>query len=176
MLKAIETTYRGYRFRSRLEARWAVCFDALAIKWEYEKEGFETDAGYYLPDFWLPAYGIWIEIKGKLPSDEELRKVQLLANEDASAILIAGTPGDETVYLWDGKQYLITDNNIPSFLVWCDMHCRTFRNADHVESFINVCPVIRRAYDTARAARFEHGEQPVVNPVFSIIRSRVKVR
>ena len=27
--KAIETRYAGHRFRSRLEARWAVFFDAL---------------------------------------------------------------------------------------------------------------------------------------------------
>jgi hypothetical protein len=29
-VKAIETQYNGYRFRSRLEARWAVFFDARA--------------------------------------------------------------------------------------------------------------------------------------------------
>jgi hypothetical protein len=27
-IQAIETVYRGHRFRSRLEARWAVFFDA----------------------------------------------------------------------------------------------------------------------------------------------------
>jgi ribosomal protein S27AE len=52
MIKAIETTYKGYRFRSRLEARWAVFFDAIGIKWEYEPEGFELANGTrYLPDF-----------------------------------------------------------------------------------------------------------------------------
>ena len=30
-IKAIETYYKGYRFRSRLEARWAVFFDAAGI-------------------------------------------------------------------------------------------------------------------------------------------------
>jgi hypothetical protein len=30
---AIPTRYKGYHFRSRLEARWAVFFDALGIKW-----------------------------------------------------------------------------------------------------------------------------------------------
>lgn len=30
-MKAIETRYKGYRFRSRLEARWAVFFDALGL-------------------------------------------------------------------------------------------------------------------------------------------------
>jgi hypothetical protein len=51
-IKAIETVYKGYRFRSRLEARWAVFFDTLGIEWVYEPEGFETTDGYrYLPDF-----------------------------------------------------------------------------------------------------------------------------
>ena len=37
-LKPIPTVYKGYRFRSRLEARWAVFFDACGAKWEYEPE------------------------------------------------------------------------------------------------------------------------------------------
>ncbi len=69
-LKPIETHYKGYRFRSRLEARWAVFFDALGIKWEYEKEGFCLDGvGYYLPDFWLSHLGVWAEVK---PEDNTL--------------------------------------------------------------------------------------------------------
>lgn len=64
VLKAIETRYKGYRFRSRLEARWAVFFDALGIEWEYEKEGYDLgEAGWYLPDFWLPQTNTWVEIK-----------------------------------------------------------------------------------------------------------------
>ena len=64
MIKAIETRYKGYRFRSRLEARWAVFFDALGIEWEYEKEGYDLgEAGWYLPDFWLPSLKLYIEIK-----------------------------------------------------------------------------------------------------------------
>ena len=35
---ALPTKYAGIQFRSRLEARWAVFFDALKIKWEYEPE------------------------------------------------------------------------------------------------------------------------------------------
>ena len=30
-IKPIETHYKGYRFRSRLEARWAVFFDAAKL-------------------------------------------------------------------------------------------------------------------------------------------------
>ena len=54
MIKAIETQYKGYRFRSRLEARWAVVFDALDLEWVYEPEGYDLGGGVkYLPDFSL---------------------------------------------------------------------------------------------------------------------------
>ena len=42
-IKAIETEYDGHRFRSRLEARWAVFFNAIGLTYEYEIEGFEMD-------------------------------------------------------------------------------------------------------------------------------------
>lgn len=41
------TTYRGTRFRSRLEARWAAFFDLLAWRWEYEP----FDLYGWVPDF-----------------------------------------------------------------------------------------------------------------------------
>ncbi len=34
--KAKETYYDGYRFRSRLEARWAVFFNNIGLEYEYE--------------------------------------------------------------------------------------------------------------------------------------------
>ena len=57
-IKAIETVYNGYRFRSRLEARWAVFFDALGVEYEYEPQGFVLPSGkHYLPDFKIKCYG-----------------------------------------------------------------------------------------------------------------------
>ena len=71
-IKPIQTRYKGYHFRSRLEARYAVFFDALGIKWEYEKEGYDLgEHGYYLPDFFLPDYNRYVEIKPTLPDLEE---------------------------------------------------------------------------------------------------------
>jgi hypothetical protein len=64
VIGAIETEYKGYLFRSRLEARWAVFFDELAIDWKYEQEGYEVDGHRYLPDFWLPEEEVWVEVKG----------------------------------------------------------------------------------------------------------------
>lgn len=64
-IKAIETKYKGYRFRSRLEARWAVFFDHLGIDWRYEEQGYDLGPklGWYLPDFYLPKFKEWVEIK-----------------------------------------------------------------------------------------------------------------
>lgn len=88
LIKAIETTYAGYRFRSRLEARWAVFFDAMGIAWQYEKQGYElrdrlgvlgtADPIYYLPDFWLPEFNLHAEVKGSL-TDYELAHTLTLA-------------------------------------------------------------------------------------------------
>lgn len=63
MISSIETKYKGVRFRSRLEARWGMFFDAFHLDWRYEHEGFKLPSGYYLPDFWIPEIQTWIEIK-----------------------------------------------------------------------------------------------------------------
>lgn len=76
-IKAIETIYNGYRFRSRLEARWAVFFDEIGIKYEYEKEGYDLGKlGWYLPDFWLPEYELFVEIKPFKERDAALKARQ----------------------------------------------------------------------------------------------------
>jgi hypothetical protein len=90
-LKPIETYYNGYRFRSRLEARWAVFFDALGVKYEYEPEGFFLPSGkMYLPDFRVKCYGkrgeihktpfdLYIEVKGFM-TQEDAEKINEFAN------------------------------------------------------------------------------------------------
>jgi hypothetical protein len=40
-VKPKETKYKGYRFRSRHETKWAVFFDTLGLRWLYEPEGFD---------------------------------------------------------------------------------------------------------------------------------------
>lgn len=70
-MQPIETHYAGHRFRSRLEARWAVFFDTLGLTWEYEPQGFVIGGGYletnpYLPDFYLRDERLWVEVKGQL--------------------------------------------------------------------------------------------------------------
>ena len=85
-IKAIQTEYKGYLFRSRLEARWAVFFDACGVDWEYEPEGYDLGNGlYYLPDFLLHGVtvnhgyfekncDIYVEVKGQM-NDADAEKI-----------------------------------------------------------------------------------------------------
>lgn len=62
-MKAIETRYRGYRFRSRLEARWAVFFQNMGWRWRYEHQGYEI--GWDEPRLaWLPDFEVEIPMAG----------------------------------------------------------------------------------------------------------------
>ena len=108
-MEAIQTFYKGYHFRSRLEARWAKFFDILGIKWVYEPEGFKHRDTWYLPDFWVkypdedqypypigkpPERGVYVEIKGQQPTKAELDKCFLLAKYSHHwVIMIAGSCG-----------------------------------------------------------------------------------
>lgn len=93
MIKNIETEYKGIKFRSRLEARWAAFFDELQIHYQYEVEGFNIDGTWYVPDFYLPDYSCWVEIKPngfKWWKDEKIKKFSKQVDE--KYILVSGAP------------------------------------------------------------------------------------
>lgn len=102
-MKVIETFYNGYRFRSRLEARWAVFFNSLKIKYEYEPEGFVLADGIcYLPDFYLPQLGVYVEVKAsfQMITEEDIIKIDSFSmQEDGQLLLIVGSPESQTMYL-----------------------------------------------------------------------------
>lgn len=96
---AIETHYNGYRFRSRLEARWAVFFDSLGVRYEYEREGFTLPTAPYLPDFFLPLVrnGLWCEIKPspcEEPDRAEALMRELTALTQKDGVVLYGDPVD----------------------------------------------------------------------------------
>ena len=77
-MQAIETEWRGFNFRSRLEARYAVMFEKMGMDWRYEIQGFDLgDDRPYLPDFWLPELELYVEIKGT-SIDDETRATQVV--------------------------------------------------------------------------------------------------
>lgn len=132
-IKAIETVYKGYRFRSRLEARWAVFFDALGVEWEYEKEGFEFEGIRYLPDFYLPQNKAWVEIKPEDPDHDVLYKCHRLSvNLDSPVVLICGHPNSEhTDYAANNFDEYICKNKMHVFYgeAW-NMELPPFRISD----------------------------------------------
>lgn len=102
MIKAIDTQYKGYKFRSRLEARVAVFLDALDASWEYEPEGYVLPInGNYLPDFLVYSFpkatrAFWLEVKGRSPSKREIYKLRELCVETGvPGMFFIGSTGSE---------------------------------------------------------------------------------
>lgn len=189
-IKPIETYYNGYRFRSRLEARWAVFFDSLKIPWVYEPEGLEINNNiHYLPDFYLPDCNQFFEVKGIMTPTDNI-KILALINAGYS-VTIGREDGKFTACDYWGKE----DNGTESFdlctgsdslLCHCNacgkywfmgsngiytcQCCGTYDGDHHfdvVMEYYNYRSSAgkveggdTRLWDVARQARFEHGEIP----------------
>ena len=174
-IKPIETVYNGYRFRSRLEARWAVFFDALGIKYEYEPEGYTLQDGTkYLPDFmiyvrhrsyedeWEPVFA---EVKGVM-GDNDAHKIELLSK--AHPVIVLGQlPADDDEYLkiyhedcrFHSYIFMDGDDYCAFFSIYNGVPC--IAGSDH-EQFDGGTSM-NKALLKARYARFEHGETPVAH-------------
>ena len=167
-MKAIETRYDGKRFRSRIEARWAVFFNRMGIEYDYEPEGFElAENCRYLPDFLLkdPEGGnLWVEIKGACPKIEELVKIMILSKESDIPFVLFFNGLERIRYV---------DINNFSFFHRADLGIEIEKNNDIFslndegelhDYFLSKgigassCPL--RALQDAKSARFEHGEKP----------------
>ena len=176
-MKAIETKYKGYRFRSRLEAKWAVFFETLGIKWEYEKEGFEFDKGLkYLPDFWLPSFDMWVEVKPVPLSFREYKKCIRLSRESGkNVLLLVGIP-EAKPYRYISflekpeDDFSLSSGNFPgiSRSVWDDViltrenhggaYWSTGYGFKYPENYDWGYDDLKNAVNAARSSRFEFGE------------------
>lgn len=102
-IKAIETKYKGYKFRSRLEARWAVFFDNCNADWEYEPEGYDLGNGiYYLPDFLIHNVDgrvggdLYVEVKGQM-TEEDAKKIKEFSKHKPILVLTEIPKGEEMI-------------------------------------------------------------------------------
>ena len=93
-IKALDTYYNGHKFRSRLEARWAIFFDAMGITWQYEPEGYRLSNGMlYLPDFYFPQVSSFAEVKPDVPNKSEMDKARFLCEgTKKDVIFLVGPP------------------------------------------------------------------------------------
>lgn len=190
-IKPIQTCYKGYRFRSRLEARWAVFFDSLNIPWVYEPEGLEIKGIHYLPDFYLPDCNQFFEVKGVLKQADN-NKVSALIDAGYSITLGYDDGRFTACDLWgeydagkrvfglcDGNTSLLcrcTDcgkcwfmGNAGSYKCQC---CGAYAGDGHFNVLMEHYDFINQnkhyeggntsLWDVARRARFEHGENPTI--------------
>lgn len=190
-IKPIETCYNGYRFRSRLEARWAVFFDAIGIKYLYENEGFDLGDGiYYLPDFYLPDANQFFEVKADIKNipENERAKINRLADASGKYVIVGDSyfrlTGDEPMYpaglprkdtsFCCSDTYLVRCNDCKTLYFENEMSyqctaCGVY-DGDSTFQYVSGCngdleyatkEYISAIY-AARQARFEHGESPDV--------------
>jgi hypothetical protein len=188
-MRGIETRYKGYRFRSRLEARWAVFMDCLGIEYLYEDEGFVLPNGkQYLPDFKVPAWKSYLEVKPAHPSTEEIRKLwELVQDTGWFGLILYGDvwPGAHGIALikpeddWVRATCLIPPYNQFGQCRRCEGTCLLMEDewgggawraigehtcGDHERWPLtgDSAPRIMNAYQTARGARFEFKEAPKI--------------
>ena len=207
-VKPIETRYKGYRFRSRLEARWAVFFDVIGFDWSYEPEGFETEGGRYLPDFEIrdpespEGFRQFVEVKGggknTIPVSDRQKCEAFIRGGVGGLLLLSEVPewrSGSVIF----HPYLFVDEQLNFERRWAmpgigrfnylprigpleivldlvgersywphalDAQIPAELPADFWETSARYAPAVRwspkarEAYQAARAARFEHGENP----------------
>lgn len=179
VLTPIETQYAGRLFRSRLEARWAVFYDAIRIPWVYELEGFKFANGVlYLPDFYLPSIDAYIEIKATRPTRREFDKCGWLADQTKKNVYAfwglvghqighgypTGQVEEDGAYLFQSSDAgFISDEGY----AWCrcttcgkygiQFNGRSDRVCNHEnqpKKYNYECRSLTVAYDAANSARF----------------------
>ena len=181
-IKAIETHYRGRRFRSRLEARWAVFFDFMDIEWEYEPEAFVLPSGAcYLPDFRITyprgesgPCDFWVEVKrpaGDVPDStlvNDAKKVYELAMAQSMCVLyLDGAPDFRLYSLACRMEYQGVWNFWEDEAALWSKNSRPWYSADNWDvEWLKANPTYRAAVTAALSARFERaGEVQVIADV-----------
>lgn len=142
-IKALETRYNGYRFRSRLEARWAVFFDEMGWSYEYEPEGFELDRGIkYLPDFYLPEFNMYVEVKHENAFEELEGGFRLKDKKDDEKVNLFS----EDVLDYEDRQILFVTRGDPynTLMLWGLVYvhgvcAKIIANAIHTNVTVNGC-------------------------------------
>lgn len=186
---AIETRYAGRLFRSRLEARWAVFFDALSIEWQYEPQGFEAEGMRYLPDFYLPACNMFVEVKGDpgaIAADRDRISAVLIRTDlgkSSGLLLLSEIPRLGDLIAHPGM-CVCADGVERRWFSWVPTFERGYVPYEHDDSLLATLHGLARddewnsrhrsvdglrafvkvndAYQSAASARFEHGQSGAI--------------
>lgn len=103
---SIPTLYNGQMYRSRVEARMAMAFSLMNVRSEYEPTLFHFGKVAYVPDFYLPDMGSWLECKGQFPLLIEQYKAKCLALRTGQKVHIScGVPPQYASNKWHRYKY-----------------------------------------------------------------------
>lgn len=148
-IPAIETRAYGCRFRSRLEARWAVFFTEAGFDWEYEPEGVMTTTGGYLCDFRVTGpngVAVWVEVKPKLAEGDQPDDPRWLELARSSGLMLFTVRGmhrsGDTCSTAHSARVWLPDGTV------ADVH-RLWQGDEY-----------NRAWDAASSARFDGTDRP----------------
>ena len=162
-MQAIQTEYNGYKFRSRLEARWAVFFDMLKVRYQYEPQGYVlADGKKYLPDFYLNDFDTYVEIKSDpmMLTDYDKLKINgfadLAKSNDKGYVVLFDVPRPEKKY--DDFRQPATAKKT-RYLPDIDESSRTIHSDEQFEPF--ACPNCGQPYTHAHNVRFDVWERPL---------------
>lgn len=112
-IKARPTQFGEHTFRSVLEVRWAVFFQSMGWAFEYEPKLFDFGSVRYLPDFYLPEFHMWAEVKPDTLTDWEAEKVRRLTYyTDEPCLLLDHTPSEA------GYTLVMPDESLRPVRLW----------------------------------------------------------
>lgn len=70
------------------EGVFARQLDEAKIKWLYEPRRFRLSIGSYLPDFFLPEFNVWVEVKGYFRVSREQEKIEAFRRETGKCLIV----------------------------------------------------------------------------------------
>lgn len=137
----IPTVHDGTRYRSKLEARWAVWFEAMSLRFSYQPSvHLLANRTIYEPDFRLSDFGLWVEIK-PFYDVAFMERTRRLALTERPVLTIFGAPGDHEgsaayqygpMYACGGRLMQCaaykTENHRPSFCEGLMLACESMRS------------------------------------------------
>ena len=117
-IRGYPTTYRGTRFSSRLEAKWAAWMDLVGWRWVYEP--FDVEG--WIPDFLVQTARPFLVEVGPVSTPEEF------LSKAAKPLLYPSRPtlilGISPIVLSDTEAGIVVDGGetFPAYWMQCDQH------------------------------------------------------
>lgn len=96
-MKPIPTPFGTDLFVSKTEAQWAKWMYEMGTHYEYQRQGFDLDGLWYQPDFYVPSWQMYVEIKPfDLALDRKAKEklIRLSRISQHSTLLVQGRPGE----------------------------------------------------------------------------------